>query len=310
MLIQSRIMNVVKWLAVSAALVTSMASQAANITIKDATGERVVPVEPKTVVVFDLAALDIMHALGVKAAAVPTVVHFPTYLSEYAGNNVPKVGTLFEPDYEKVFGLNPDLIIVAGRSQPKFAELSKIAPTIDLTVDPKNLLGSVERNTNIIASIFNKQDQAKVLLTKLTTSINALKAKAPSAGDALVILTSGGRVSAFGPGSRFGAIHDTFGIPAADKDLQVSNHGQAVSFELIYKINPDWLYVIDRDAAIGREGVSAKALLDNELMHKTKAWKDNHIIYLDGMNWYLLSGAGLTSMQNDVDQIMQTLSKK
>lgn len=303
-------LRVIKQVAVVTALLATTWAHAANITIKDATGEREVPVEPKKVVVMDLAALDIMHALGVKAAAVASVPHYPTYLSDYASNSVPKVGTLFEPDYEKIFGLNPDLIIVAGRSQPKFAELAKIAPTIDLTVDSKNLLGSVERNTTILAKIFNKQDQAKTLLTKLTTSIAELKAKAPAAGDALVILTSGGRVSAFGPGSRFGAIHDTFGIPAADKDLQVSNHGQAVSFELIYKIDPDWLYVVDRDAAIGREGVSAKALLDNELMHKTKAWKNNHIIYLDGINWYLLSGAGLTSMQNDVNQLLQTLSKK
>lgn len=303
-------LRVIKHLTLATLMLTTAWVHAANITIKDATGERVVPVQPKKVVVFDLAALDIMNALGVKAAAVPTVVHFPKYLSEYASNSVPKVGSLFEPDYEKVFGLNPDLIIVGGRSQPKFADLAKIAPTIDLTVDSKNLLGSVERNTHILATIFKKEDQAKALLTKLTTSIDALKAKAPSAGNAMVLLTTGGRISAFGPGSRFGAIHDTFGIPAADKNLQTSNHGQAVSFELIYKMNPDWIYVVDRDAAIGREGVSAKALLDNELMHKTKAWQNNHIIYLDGINWYLLSGAGLTSMQNDVDQIMQTLSKK
>lgn len=305
-----KLMNYIKQFACAALVFSALSAQAANITIKHQSGETVVPVEPKKVVVFDLSVLDIMHALGVKAAAVPAIVHFPKYLSEYESSSVPKVGTLFEPDYEKIAALNPDLIIVAGRSKPKYADLSKIAPTIDLTSDPKNLFGTVERNTNIIASIYKKEDQAKKLLTQLDTSIKALNAKAKNAGDGLVILTTGGRISAFGAGSRFGAIHDTFGVPVADKSINVTNHGQAMSFEAIYKINPDWLYVIDRDAAIGREGVSAKALLDNELMHKTKAWQNNHIIYLDSMNWYVLSGAGLTSMQQDVYQITQALDKK
>ena len=117
-------------------------------------------------------------------------------------------------------------------------------------------------------------------------------------------------MSAYGPGSRFGVIHDAFGVKPAVTDLKTSNHGQAVSFEFIAQTDPDWLFVIDRDAAIGREGTSAQQLLDNDLVRGTKAWKNKHVIYLDGPNWYSLGAAGLTALQESVNEIDAAVTKQ
>ncbi len=279
------------------------------LTVEHASGKTTIEAEPKKTVVFDLASLDTMHALGVEATAVPTS-KYVNQLSGYADSSFPKVGSLFEPNYEAINALSPDLIIVGGRSAPKYADLSKLAPTIDLTADSKDLLNSVKHNTLKLAEIFDKQDKAKEQLSKLEDSIAALKEKAKNAGSGLIILTTGGKVSAYGPGSRFGILHDEFGIPAAAPNLSTSNHGQAVSFEFIYKTDPQWLFVIDRDGAIGREGVAAQQMLDNELIHKTTAWKKKQIVYLNAMDWYLLGSAGLTAMQQNVDQLSQALDGK
>jgi len=68
--------------------------------------------------------------------------------------------------------------------------------------------------------------------------------------------------------------------------------------------DPDWLFVIDRDAAIGTEGAQPAAqVLDNELMHQTKAWQQGHVVYLDPFNWYIISGAGLSSANEMLDEI-------
>ena len=66
--------------------------------------------------------------------------------------------------------------------------------------------------------------------------------------------------------------------------------------------------MIDRDAAIGREGVSAQRMLDNELVRPTKAWKNKRVVYLNGYNWYLMGSAGLTAMQQNVDEIAGALA--
>lgn len=293
-------------LALSAAV--GVCAAQATVPVKHARGETNVPANPTKTIVMDMAVLDTMHALGVDVSGVPTVAKLPPQLAQYADERYLKVGSLFEPNYEVIHAAQPQLIFVAGRSAPKYDELSKLAPTIDLTANPRDLVGSVTRNTETLAAIYGKEAEAKQQLDALRASISALQGQAATAGTALIVLTTGGKMSAYGPGSRFGVIHDAFGIKPASKDLNVSNHGQAVSFEFIAEMDPDWLFVIDRDAAIGREGVSAQRMLDNELMRPTKAWKNKRVVYLNGFNWYLLGSAGLTAMQQNVDDIAAALA--
>ncbi|WP_454695191.1 siderophore ABC transporter substrate-binding protein [Achromobacter aegrifaciens] len=287
---------------------TAVCAAQATVPVKHARGETAVPANPAKTVVMDLAVLDTLHALGVEVAGVPTVAKWPPQLSQYADQRYLKVGSMFEPNYEVIHAAAPQLIFVAGRSAPKYDELAKLAPTVDLTVNAKDLVGSVTRNTETLAAIYGKQDAAKTKLDALRASIADLNNKAASAGTALIVLTTGGKMSAYGPGSRFGVIHDAFGIKPATTGLSVSNHGQAISFEYIAQTDPDWLFVIDRDAAIGREGVSAQRMLDNELVRPTKAWKNKRVVYLNGYNWYLLGSAGLTAMQQNVDEIADALA--
>src|SRR5699024_2359210 len=96
----------------------------------------------------------------------------------------------------------------------------------------------------------------------------------------LIILANDDKVSAYGPASRFGLIHDVFGGPASDEDIEVSTHGKNVSFEYVVEQDPDLLYVVDRSAAIG-EGAYAKKVVENSLMEDTKAIQNDDIIYLD-----------------------------
>jgi iron complex transport system substrate-binding protein len=287
---------------------TAVCAAQATVPVKHARGETAVPANPAKTVVMDLAVLDTLHALGVEVTGVPSAAKLPPQLEQYADKRYLKVGTMFEPNYEVIHAAAPQVIFVAGRSAPKYDELSKLAPTVDLTVDAKDLVGSVARNTETLAAIYGKQALAKEKLDALRASISSLNAKAADAGTALIVLTTGGKMSAYGPGSRFGVIHDAFGIKPATTGLSVSNHGQAISFEFIAQTDPDWLLVIDRDAAIGREGVSAQRMLDNELVRQTKAWKHKRVVYLNGYNWYLMGSAGLTSMQQGVDEIARALA--
>lgn len=291
-------------IAAFAALATTFAgAQAESITVKHASGTTEIAATPKKIVVFDLASIDNLNRLGVSGIiGVPGGVSFPAYIKAYENKNYTRVGTLFEPDYETVASLEPDMIIVAGRSQTKYAELAKIAPTIDLTVSAGNYLSDVERNVTLLGQIFGKQEQAKAEISKLDAAIAKTRKLTAGKGNGLLILTTGGKMSAFGPGSRFGLLHSGFGIAPADPKLSVGNHGQPIAAEYILKTNPDWLFVIDRDAAIGREGQAAAQLLDNVIVNKTKAAQKKHIIYLDPQNWYLVGGS-LSGLHETAEQI-------
>lgn len=289
------------------AILFAGAALAGEVTVKHAQGETKLPDVPQKVITFDLSSLDTLDTLGVKVTGVPTI-KMQDYLSKYAADDYIKVGTLFEPDYEAVNAAQPDLIIVGGRSAAKYAELAKIAPTIDLTADAANFVKSSEDNIRTLANIFGKDKEAEDALTKLNVKKDELKALAAKSGTGLLILTTGGKMSAYGPGSRFGMLYGEFGVKPAADDIKPGGHGQPISFEYILEKNPDWLYVIDRDAAIGREGVAAEKFLDNAVIAQTNAWKNKQVMYLDGSAWYL-NASGLTSMEKIVDQLIAGLKK-
>ncbi|WP_343315602.1 siderophore ABC transporter substrate-binding protein [Brucella sp. BE17] len=286
----------------------SSAAFAADISIKHAQGETAVPASPQKIIVLDLATLDNLDRLDVKVSGVPTLASFPDYLKKYESADYAKIGTLFEPDYEAINAAEPNLIIIGGRSAAKYGELAKIAPTIDLTVPAKDFIAGTKANVEKLGQIFDKEAQAKAETEKLDVDITALKAKTADKGNGLLILTTGGKISAYGPGSRFGVLHDVYGVKPAAPDLSIGNHGQPVSSEFILKANPDWLFVVDRDAAIGREGNSAKQVLDNELVRQTTAWQKDQVVYLNPQNWYLVGG-GLTALHQTIDQLSAAFDK-
>lgn len=279
---------------------------AADTTIKHASGETTFSKQPVKVLTYDIATLDTLTALGIDVAGVPGG-HKPDYLSKYAGDGVAKIGTLFEPDYEAVAAAKPDLIVVAGRSRAKYAELAKIAPTIDMTVNAGDFLNEAEANVRKLGLLFGRQEQAEALLAKLSASSAELKQKAAKTGKSLLVLTTGGKMSSFGPGSRFGMLFSDYGFQPVEATGTKGTHGNPASYEYILERNPDWLFVIDRDAAIGRKG-AAKTMLDNEIVGQMTAWKSGHVVYLDPTSWYLVGG-GITAMQNTVDQLTAAVDK-
>lgn len=288
---------------VPAATEAAAAEAAEAVVIAHAQGETTVTKQPATVVVFDHSVLDTLDQLGVPVAAVPQGSPIPPFLEKYAGADYANAGTLFEPDYEKVNELQPDLIIVAGRSSGVYGELAKIAPTIDLTVDQANFIESFKNNVTQLGVIFGKEEEVASRLAAIDEAIARVQEKAAASGEtALIVMTTGGEVTAYGPGSRFGIIHDLLGVTPIVADIEAETHGDAISFEFILEKNPDILFIIDRDSAIGEGSAAAAQVMDNELIHATKAWTNDNLVYLDPAVWYL-ANAGLNTVATMVAEV-------
>lgn len=277
-----------------------------ELKIQHQLGETVVPKNPQKVVVFDFGTLDSLDKLGVEVTGVPQA-DVPSYLSKYEDTKYENVGGLKEPDFEKISEIAPDLIIISGRQEDAYEELSKIAPTIFLGVDTANYMESYKKNVTVLGNIFGKEDAVKEELAKVEQSAQKLKEQVKASGEnALIILVNEGNISAYGPGSRFGMIHDVLGFTPVDPNIEVSTHGQNVSFEYVAEKNPDYLFVIDRGAVMGEGESSAKKLVENELVKNTKAYQNGNIVYLDPNFWYL-SGGGLVSVAEMMKEVEEGL---
>lgn len=283
---------------------TTTSSTPSIVSVTDSQGDTVeVDYQPKKVVVFDNSALDTIDTLGAGDSIVGAATSsMPDYLEQY--KDIESAGGIKEPDLEKINELQPDLIIISGRQADFKEDLSAIAPTIYLGVDNSKTWDSIEENILTIAKIYGKEDEAKDQLADLTTSIDEVKAKSEKSGDkALVTLISEGSISAYGEGSRFAIVHDTFGFAQADDTIEASTHGQSVSYEYILEKNPDILFVVDRTQAIGGD-TSNNDMADNELVKQTNAGKNNKVIQLDPQVWYL-AGSGLESLKIMIDDVNQ-----
>ena len=265
-------------------------TEGASLTVKTARGDAKVPQNPERIAVYDLGVLDTLNKLGVKTGLSVNQNRLP-YLDEYFKTTKP-AGTLFEPDYEALNAYKPQLIIIGSRAAKAFDKLNEIAPTIEMTADTANLKESAKERIDALAQIFGKQAEADKLKAEIDASFEAAKTAAQGKGKGLVILVNGGKMSAFGPSSRLGGwLHKDIGVPAVDEAIKEGSHGQPISFEYLKEKNPDWLFVLDRSAAIGEEGQAAKDVLNNPLVAETTAWKKGQVVYLVPETYLAAGGA-------------------
>ena len=280
-------MKTTRLLAAAAALALSALSASA-MDVATARGAVTVDGTPKTVAVYDIAAIDTLVRLGVPIAGVPEKLFLSELEPVKEGASV--VGTLFEPDLEALSALAPDLIIVGGRSSTKIDMTAKVAPTLDMTINGDDLYAQAKQRLATYGELFGKKAEADAAAVELDAKLAAAKAAVAGKGKALIVMTNGPKVSAYGPGSRFGWVHAALDLPPALAEIESATHGEAVSFEFIREANPDWLLVLDRAAAIGSNEQGAKATLDNELVAETTAWKKGQVVYLPASDFYIAAG--------------------
>lgn len=273
-----------------------------TIEVESLNGEIVkVPVNPEVVVSFDHGITDSIRALGGEVSGIPKANNIPDYLSDFESDDYEDVGTLFEPNFELIHSMEPDVIFISGRASENYEELSEIAPTVYMAIDNENFMESFETNMRTLGDIFEAQDEVEEQLAGIHETIDNVKERADNTDkNALILSADEGSASAFGAGSRFGIIHDVLGIKTAD-DIGAENHGETVSFEYIADVDPDYIFMVDRGASIGNEA-TATQVIDNELVDRTKAAQNDDIYVLNGEVWYL-SGSGLESVKLIVDEI-------
>lgn len=277
-----------------------------SITVEHELGKTEVEKNPKKVVVFDYGILDTLDELGIDVAGVPQG-NIPSYLDKYESDDYENVGSLKEPDFEKIAEIDPDVIIISGRQSDVYDQLEEIAPTIYLGVDTTRYMDSFKENMETVGKLFDKEDEVDQELAAIDDSIDTLKEKAEDTDkNGLIILANDDKISAYGPSSRFGLIHDVFGVPAVDENIEASIHGKNVSFEYVKEQDPDLLYIVDRGAVVTDGEPSAKKMVENDLMKKTKAYQNDDITYLNPDYWYL-SGGGLVSVQEMIQEVSDSL---
>ena len=303
---------------VAASSETAASSEAApeSVTIKAFNGAKElvdveVPFDPQRIAILELASLDILDELGVGDRVVGTASTSLDYLQSYVTNDsIANLGNIKEADMEAVMACEPDIIFIGGRLSKSYDALCEIAPVVFLATDAeKGVVESTRENAMTIASIFGLEDQVESLMADFDSRIDALKAFAEGK-TAIVGMTTSGSFNVLGNDGRCSIIGKEIGFEniGVDANIDTSTHGNEASFEFIVDKNPDYIFAMDRDAAIGTDGAQmAQEILENELVKSTDAYKNGHVVYLAHPNvWYTAEGGiqALSEMLGDLENAL------
>ncbi|MFD2557272.1 siderophore ABC transporter substrate-binding protein [Sphingobacterium tabacisoli] len=278
------------------------------VTFKHSKGETKVAANPKKVLIMDLGALETYYELGIPVSA--TVDQVPEYLNEYNDTKYIRVGNVKTPNMEAVAALKPDFILIGGRMGNYYDSLSMVAPTVIFGTDEKDFWGSFEQSVRDIARLHGKEKIAEAKLTALRQKAAKVQEKAKAdPKKAVLAMHMNGRLMPSGPNSRFGFLYDALDLkPAYIPDPESSNAprgGDRPQAPKLADINPDYLFVFDRNTGIQGVMPDPKDIINDDIK-ATAAYKNNKVFILPGWIWYL-SGSGLTSVDQKITDIGEKL---
>lgn len=272
------------------------AAEAKTVEITDAHGTVTVPVNPKNVVALDNRTFETLASWNIELAAVPKGV-MPADSPYVADEKVQDIGNHGEPKLEIIAAVNPELVIVGQRFSGFYEDIKKLVPNaavIDLNFDVsqkaaspgENLVNGLKNSTITLGQIFDKNEEAKQLTADFDQAIEKAKSAYNGTDKVMSVIVSGGDIGFSAPhtGRVWGPLYDILGwTPALEVAASSTDHqGDAISVEAIAQSNPDWLFVLDRDAAINstEEKVPAQDVIDNApALQNTTAVSEGKIVY-------------------------------
>ncbi|MGB3954779.1 MAG: ABC transporter substrate-binding protein [Brooklawnia sp.] len=258
---------------------------AGTITVQTNTGELTVPVKPERVVALDSTSFETLHEFGITPVAVPKEL-LPASLSEWADNPaIIDVGTHREPRLEEINAAEPDLIVGGKRFAEYTETLSSTAPVVDLapSVEAAEYVDALKHQTTVLGEIFQAQSEAERLNTELDAAV--AEAAGLTNGQTVFLANHNGGKIDNGGGRMAPLIEplDMTDVFAADRGGSDQVHNDSgLSPETIAQANPDWVFVLDRDASTGSGGAPAQATIEaQELWGNTTFMSEGQVLYLD-----------------------------
>lgn len=271
-------------------------------TVTDARGTVEIPEDPQRVAAFDNRVFKTLAEWDIDLVSAPVTLIPDTIAKYHDDKDIRDTGSHREPNLEELVAADPDLIITGYRYSGQYDAMKKLLPNtpiLDLSFGegPTDDQGKSEKTqstedtlkdiTTLIGQVFNKQDAASEIIGAFDKAKEQARAAYNPDQTVLGAIVSGGDISYSAPstGRSVGPVFDMLNLtPALHRDGSSNHQGDDISVEAIAKSNPDWMIVLDRDAAVNPEDGTTpqsanEVIKDSPAMKNVTAVQKDQIVY-------------------------------
>ncbi|MCL6751736.1 iron-siderophore ABC transporter substrate-binding protein [Nostoc sp. CCCryo 231-06] len=271
-------------------------------------GKTCIPRNPQRIATLWMSTFSSALALGIKPIAyiwIPSEP-FPKYLRDKV-DKVEFVGSLNEPNLEKILLLKPDLILSNTRLQNIYKPLTDIAPTVVL--DYPGPPPPWQKHLEDVAKVLDKEQESKQLIDEYWQRIDKLKqalgvdVASPKENRRLQMQVSVATVDQTYGIFTYGSKHPT-GKLLSDIGLQ-RPPGQSGDFFTRSNISYENLSEIDGDVLFlsytkGDAKENLEKLQKSPLWQKLKVVQQNRVYLVDSDHWYAFDVLAINAVIDDL----------
>ena len=266
---------------------------AATVEVEDNYGTQTVAVPPESVVATDNRTFETLADWDVELEAAPRAL-MPDTIAYADDESATDIGNHREPDLEAVVAADPDLIVNGQRFaqyREDFADLVPDATIVEL--DPRTdrpFDEELKRQTSVLGEIFGRTAEADRINSAFDEAIQRVIDGYRPGDTVMAVNVSGGEIGYIAPGMgrTLGPLFEIFDFePALEVDGATDDHqGDDISVEAIADSNPDWILVLDRDAAVGAgvddpEYTPAQEVIENaEALQNVTAVQEGNVVHM------------------------------
>ena len=268
---------------------SSEATQTSSVSIEANDGTVDIKLPVTRAASLDNRTFEVLAQWNVPLVAAPKKL-IPSTITAYNGDDIADVGMHRDPNLEALVAAEPDLIISGQRFSKYDAQIKELAPDVPLiNLEPREgqpFDQELIREVTDLGEIFGKQDEAKKLVDDFNASIERAKKAYDGSSTVMAVDVSGGNIGYVAPGKgrTWGPVFDLLGLkPALEVEGSTDSHtGDDISVEAIAEANPAWIFVLDRDAAITKDGSNTPAetvINGNAALQNVAALQNKHVVY-------------------------------
>jgi iron complex transport system substrate-binding protein len=262
-------------------------------------GKTQAPLHPQRVVVLDTGELDSVLSLGIIPVGAVEATPGGGFLHYFGDKtkSITNVGTISQPNLEKIASLNPDLILSnKARHENIYKQLSQIAPTVFA-----EKVGVVWKDNFMLdAQALNKEAEARQIMDQYNKRITEFKEKIGDKGSKTsisVVRVLPDRIRLYAGGTFIGTILKDAGLQRPASQNSSEKFAVEIGYEKINDMDGDVIFVCQ----YGNSEDKLKKLMEQPQWQQLNGVKSGKMHIVSDDTWML--GIGISAANKVIDDL-------